>query len=91
MGSIRSFLIALVVGAGIAGLGVVAFAQEGPGGLINPGRDCQSLTTCQFKKGGHYRGCVSTYSCRVCRFVPARCQISGRSRICEKLRCTWGA
>lgn len=66
-----------------------AAAQEGPGGLINPGRDCQTITTCRFAKGGSYRGCVSSYSCRVCRFVAARCRIGTKSGRCRKLRCSW--
>ena len=66
-----------------------AVAQEGPGGLINPGRDCQTVTTCRFAKGGSYRGCVSSYSCRVCRFVSSRCQVGNKSRNCRKLRCSW--
>ena len=36
-------------------------AQEGPGGLINPQRDCQTIRTCNFRKGGSYRGCLSSY------------------------------
>jgi hypothetical protein len=52
-------------------------AQEGPGGAINPQRDCQTILTCNFRKGGSWRGCVSSYSCRKCRFVPAPCSIIG--------------
>jgi hypothetical protein len=69
-----------------------AAAQEGPNGLINPNRDCQTLLTCNFSKHGKYRGCVSSYSCRVCRFVRSKCSIGGRRRgVCERLRCSWGA
>lgn len=84
---------------GIALLGIItassippALAQEGPGGTIVPQRDCQSIVTCRFAKGGSYRGCISSYSCRVCNFVPAKCTI-GRSRgkVCNRLRCSWGA
>ena len=67
-----------------------ALAQEGPGGLINPGRDCQTIRTCNFGRGGSYRGCLSSYSCRVCRFVPTSCRGMGRRKTCRKLRCTWG-
>jgi hypothetical protein len=66
------------------------FAQEGPGGAINPGRDCQTVTTCQFARGGSYRGCLSSYSCRVCRFVASTCTISGVRKRCHKSVCTWG-
>ncbi len=67
-----------------------AIAQAGPGGLINPQRDCQTIRTCNFGRGGSYRGCLSSYSCRVCRFVPTSCRGKGRRRTCRKLRCTWG-
>jgi hypothetical protein len=68
-----------------------SLAQEGPGGTINPGRDCQTIVTCQFQKGGSYRGCLSSYTCRVCRTVRANCSIGGtRGRTCSELRCTWG-
>jgi hypothetical protein len=67
-------------------------AQEGPGGLINPQRDCQTILNCNFRRTGRYRGCVSSYSCRVCSFVPARCSIAGRrGGVCQRLRCGWGA
>lgn len=79
----------LLLGAG-AGHGGAA-AQEGPGGLINPGRDCQTITTCRFARGGSYRGCLSSYSCRVCRFVRSSCSAgSNRGRSCHRVRCTWG-
>lgn len=65
-------------------------AQEGPGGLINPQRDCQTIRTCNFGRGGSFRGCVSSYSCRVCRFVPTSCRGMGRRKTCRKLHCTWG-
>lgn len=67
-----------------------AVAQEGPGGAINPGRDCQTVTTCQFAKGGSYRGCLSSYSCRVCRYVASTCVVSGARKRCFKSVCTWG-
>jgi hypothetical protein len=66
----------------------VTSAQEGPGGLINPGRDCQTVRTCNFRKGGSYRGCLSSYSCRVCRFVRVGCKGGGGT--CQRLRCGWG-
>jgi hypothetical protein len=84
------FLSCLVLIAALSGAAPV-FAQEGPGGSINPGRDCQTITTCQFKKGGSYRGCLSSYSCRVCTYVPAKCKIAGaKGRVCLTSKCTWG-
>ena len=66
-------------------------AQQGPGGGINPQRDCQTLLTCRYNKGGSYRGCVSSYSCRSCSFVKAKCSIAGRrGDVCRELRCGWG-
>ncbi len=79
-------LIGALAGATASGR---AFAQEGPGGLLNPQRDCQTIRTCNFRHGGHYRGCLSSYSCRVCRFVRVSCR-GLRGRTCEKLLCTWG-
>lgn len=73
------------------GLPGSAVAQEGPGGLINPQRDCQSIVTCNYKRGGYFRGCISTYSCRVCRFVQARCSVGSKRGDCRRLRCSWGS
>lgn len=66
-------------------------AQQGPGGLINPQRDCQTVVQCRFTKGGSYRGCISAYSCRVCRLVADRCAVGVARRTCQRLRCSWGA
>lgn len=68
-----------------------SFAQEGPGGAINPNRDCQTVLTCNFKKSGEVRGCLSSYSCRQCRFVASRCQIGAKRGTCQRLVCSWGA
>jgi len=70
-----------------------AFAQQGSGGLVNLERDCQSIRSCNFRRGGSYRGCISSYSCRTCRLVAARCTIggAGNARACREMRCTWGA
>jgi hypothetical protein len=76
--------------AGMALAGASAFAQQGPN-YLDPQRDCQTVTTCRFTKGGSYRGCLSSYSCRVCRFVSASCDIAGRGKRCQRLRCFWGA
>jgi len=54
---------------------------------------CQTLLTCNFTRGGQYRGCLSSYTCRVCRPQRVRCTASdiasGRTR-CTELVCTWG-
>ncbi|MCB1548612.1 MAG: hypothetical protein KDJ41_12370 [Hyphomicrobiaceae bacterium] len=55
------------------------------------GRDCQTIRTCNFSRRGAFRGCLSSYTCRTCRFVPS-CERVGRQRVCaNRLRCTWGA
>jgi hypothetical protein len=63
-----------------------AAAQVG----LDPNRDCQTLLTCSFTRGGVYRGCLSSYSCRVCSLVTAPCRIDSGSRVCRQMRCTWG-
>ncbi|MDX2287882.1 MAG: hypothetical protein NW217_03560 [Hyphomicrobiaceae bacterium] len=67
-----------------------AVAQEGPGGLISPGRDCQTVRNCSFRRDGRFRGCVSSYSCRVCRPVRSACAVGGSRRTCSRLECSWG-
>lgn len=56
-------------------------------------RRCKTLLTCNYTRGGVYRGCLSSYTCRVCRPQPVRCTASdiasGRTR-CTELVCTWG-
>lgn len=64
-------------------------ASAQPAGL-NPGRDCQVVRTCNFARGAEVRGCLSSYSCRSCRFVKARCTVGNRSGRCEELVCRWG-
>lgn len=91
---LRNFLIAFAASTlfAVAALTApnVTSAQEGPGGSINPGRDCQTIRTCQFGRGGSYRGCLSSYSCRYCRFVASTCTVSGVRKRCHKSVCTWG-
>ena len=82
-------ICALIIASAVTSF---ASAQEGPNGAINPQRDCQTVLTCNYAKGGSYRGCLSSYSCRTCRFVTARCSIAGGGRkVCRELRCGWGA
>jgi hypothetical protein len=81
--------VLIFLGAVVASA-AVSRAQEGPGGAINPNRDCQTIVTCNFKRGGHWRGCLSSYSCRSCRFVSAPCAIGGaKGRVCRRLDCDW--
>jgi hypothetical protein len=86
MGNLRPWTCALAT-AGLLALLSDALAQ--PAGL-NPGRDCQTLRTCNFARNGTYRGCLSSYSCRVCRFVRASCYVDRTKRVCQQIRCSWG-
>ena len=70
---------------------ISALPVAAQGKLVDAQRDCQTVTTCNFQKSGSYRGCLSSYSCRSCSFVPSRCSIVGaRGKACSKIRCTWG-
>lgn len=68
----------------------VAIAQTSSTSLDSPRRDCQTIRTCRFERGGSFRGCLSSYTCRTCRLVRAKCEIGGRSQNCQEMRCTWG-
>ncbi len=67
-----------------------ALAQGSGGTLtVNPGRDCQTVRTCNFARKGRVRGCLSSYSCRYCKTVRSRCSLGDR-RYCERVVCSWG-
>lgn len=86
-----ALLAVATVAVGAFATADMATAQQGPGGLINPQRDCHTVVTCNFRRGGSYRGCLSSYSCRVCRTVASRCRDGGRrGRVCHYVRCGWG-
>jgi hypothetical protein len=84
---VRTCLFALLACIA-AGLWTHEVAAQ-PAGL-NPNRDCQTIRTCSYARGGSYRGCLSSYSCRVCRFVAGSCRMDAGRRVCQELRCTWG-
>lgn len=87
-GGVKGFAVGLALLA--AGLLVQlgpAEAQIVP--TPDPGRDCQTVRTCNFSRTGAVRGCLSSYTCRVCRTVRSRCTI-GNARICERVVCSWG-
>ncbi len=56
-------------------------------------RSCQTILTCNYTRGGQYRGCLSSYTCRVCNLQRVRCTASdlasGRTR-CTEFVCRWG-
>ncbi|HEY7549623.1 MAG TPA: hypothetical protein VH913_08915 [Hyphomicrobiaceae bacterium] len=87
MRTVRLWLVALLACGAVGCLAPDAVAQ--PIGL-DLNRDCQTLLTCRFTRGGLYRGCLSSYSCRVCNLVATRCRIDAGSRVCRQMVCTWG-
>ena len=64
---------------------VMAQATNG----ADPQRNCQTLRTCNFSKGGSFRGCISTYSCKMCRFVPGKCSVGATTGHCYRQVCEW--
>jgi hypothetical protein len=87
MRTVRLWLVALLACGAVGWLAPGAAAQ--PIGL-DLNRDCQTLLTCRFTRGGLYRGCLSSYSCRVCNLVATRCRIDPSNRVCRQMVCTWG-
>lgn len=90
---LRGILQALALTAGllVASAPSPLLAQAGPGGAIDPNRDCQTIRRCNFGRNGSFRGCISAYSCRTCQLVAARCSIGRASSNCRQMRCNWGA
>jgi hypothetical protein len=87
MRTLRTWLFAFLA-CGLIGF-VAAEAMAQPAAL-DPNRDCQTIRTCSFSRGGVYRGCLSSYSCRVCRFIRSSCRMDVGRRVCQELRCSWG-
>jgi hypothetical protein len=85
---VRTWSLALVA-SGLIASAAAPVASAQPAGL-NPERDCQVVRTCNFGRGGTYRGCLSAYTCRACRFVRTACYVDGARRVCSRMRCTWG-
>lgn len=52
-------------------------------------RNCQTVRTCNFSRAAAVRGCLSSYTCRVCRTVREKCDIGG-ARYCQRIVCGWG-
>ena len=87
MRTLRTWLLVLLAG-GLLGLSTHETAAQPANLDLN--RDCQTIRTCSFARGGVYRGCLSSYSCRVCRFMRAPCRMDAGRRVCQEMRCTWG-
>lgn len=87
----RNWRLGVIVAAALLGVFSPvgsAIAQQ----LIAPGgaqRNCQTVRTCDFSRGAAVRGCLSSYTCRICKTVRARCDVAG-ARICERVVCGWG-
>lgn len=90
MRRLRSGLVTVTAAIALGGmwLSLPAVAQQASG--INPQRDCQTVRTCNFSRNGDVRGCLSSYTCRTCRLVKARCSIGARNGQCQELVCSWG-
>ena len=69
--------------------GTLAAAAQTVPGQPHQGRDCQTVRTCNFARGATVRGCLSSYSCRSCRFVAADCVVGSGQGTCQRLRCSW--
>jgi hypothetical protein len=83
-----AFAAALVVGfATVQAQSTAPTFGQGPG---TQGRDCQTVRTCNFARNAEVRGCLSSYTCRTCKFVPSNCRIGATQGACQKLSCTWG-
>jgi hypothetical protein len=87
MRTLRTWLLALLA-CGVLGLPVQEAAAQPA--QLDLNRDCQTIRTCSYTRGGVYRGCLSSYSCRICRFVRASCRMDAGRRVCQEMRCTWG-
>jgi hypothetical protein len=90
MQRLRKVLIGLAGLSAVSAAVALTTATGSHAQNVNPGRDCQHITTCQFQKGASWRGCLSSYSCRYCRFVASTCVIGGARKRCSKSVCTWG-
>jgi hypothetical protein len=82
-----SMCLTVLFACGMATAGALA---QTSGTAVDTRRDCQTVRTCRFERGGSYRGCLSSYTCRVCRLVKARCEVGGRAQVCHEMRCGWG-
>ena len=86
-------LVGLLIAAIALSIAVAnfAFAQSANPALVSPPgqKNCQTIRTCNFDRNAEVRGCLSSYSCRTCRFVP-RCQTIAGKRVCDyQAQCGW--
>ena len=82
-------LIGLVFAAIAFSIVIANFAFAQATGAPPSRKDCQTIRTCNFARDADVRGCLSSYSCRTCRFV-RRCQSISGQRICNyQSECGW--
>ncbi len=86
----QSWLHCLAVALALTGAWLAMPPGEALAQSFDPQRNCQTIRNCRFDRGGSFRGCVSSYSCRTCSFEPARCSIAGSTGPCRKQVCRWG-
>ena len=88
----RNWRLGLAIMFAVAGL-IAPASPVASQQMIAPGgaqRDCQTIRTCNFARNAAVRGCLSSYTCRVCKPVRSRCDIGGLT-ICQRIVCRWGA
>ena len=82
-----SIVTGLCLAVLLAVTGGAALAQG-----LEAGKDCHVVRTCDFRESAEVRGCLSSYSCRQCRFVPRQVVsfADGLRRTEYRTLCTWG-
>jgi hypothetical protein len=88
MRGIHRVVVAGILALTAVGAGPDVAQSQVPG--FDPGRDCQTVRSCNFSRRGAVRGCISAYSCRTCRLVEARCAIGATAAACKRMVCDWG-
>ncbi len=92
-GFVRLLLVLLLTATAASAAGPVAPAHPPAAAAslhlvqgLEAGKICQVIRSCNFRRSAKVRGCLSSYSCRQCKFVK-RCS-DGR---CEwQSVCSWG-
>ena len=83
--------LGIVTTVAVLGLGAWV-SNAGAQQIVTPDgsqRNCQTVRTCNFSRTAAVRGCLSSYTCRVCRTVREKCDIAG-ARYCQRIVCSWG-
>jgi hypothetical protein len=88
MRSVPNVVVAGLLALATVGTGPRVALSQAPG--FDPGRDCQTVRSCNFSRRGAFRGCISAYTCRTCRLVRSRCSVGATAGTCQRMVCTWG-